>query len=141
MLRLLLDVWLLRRWVDFFTVDGPELGQICGAFASKSLNLNLYCRDPASCRQFYGYCALFIRSLTFLLPCLSFYLQGKGSRIVATMAKKSVGDLSKADLDGKVVFVRADLNVSLKTFDFGWRGFPSSSLYHNLRICFDFNVQ
>jgi phosphoglycerate kinase len=40
-------------------------------------------------------------------------LQGKGSRIVATMAKKSVGDLSKADLEGKVVFVRADLNVSM----------------------------
>ena len=29
------------------------------------------------------------------------------------MAKKSVGDLSKADLEGKVVFVRADLNVPL----------------------------
>jgi hypothetical protein len=41
-----------------------------------------------------------------------FILQGKGSRVVATMAKKSVGDLSKADLEGKVVFVRADLNVS-----------------------------
>ena len=27
------------------------------------------------------------------------------------MAKKSVGDLGKADLEGKVVFVRADLNV------------------------------
>ncbi|KAL4514662.1 hypothetical protein Ndes2526B_g03994 [Nannochloris sp. 'desiccata'] len=40
-------------------------------------------------------------------------VQGKGSRIVATMAKKSVGDLSKADLEGKVVFVRADLNVPL----------------------------
>jgi phosphoglycerate kinase len=39
-------------------------------------------------------------------------LQGKGSRVVATMAKKSVGDLTKADLEGKVVFVRADLNVS-----------------------------
>jgi phosphoglycerate kinase len=38
-------------------------------------------------------------------------LQGKGSRVVATMAKKSVGDLTKADLEGKVVFVRADLNV------------------------------
>lgn len=33
--------------------------------------------------------------------------------MVATMAKKSVGDLSKADLEGKVVFVRADLNVSI----------------------------
>jgi len=33
--------------------------------------------------------------------------------MVATMAKKSVGDLSKADLEGKVVFVRADLNVPL----------------------------
>lgn len=40
-------------------------------------------------------------------------MQGKGSRVVATMAKKSVGDLSKADLEGKVVFVRADLNVPL----------------------------
>ncbi|PRW58139.1 phosphoglycerate kinase isoform A [Chlorella sorokiniana] len=39
--------------------------------------------------------------------------QGAGSRVVATMAKKSVGDLSKADLEGKVVFVRADLNVPL----------------------------
>eukprot|EP00951_Prasinocladus_malaysianus_P007910 scaffold56977_cov39-Prasinocladus_malaysianus.AAC.1 len=29
------------------------------------------------------------------------------------MAKKSVGDLSKADLEGKVVFMRADLNVPL----------------------------
>jgi hypothetical protein len=28
------------------------------------------------------------------------------------MAKKSVGDLSRADLEGKVVFVRCDLNVS-----------------------------
>ena len=27
------------------------------------------------------------------------------------MAKRDVGDLSKADLEGKVVFVRADLNV------------------------------
>ena len=39
--------------------------------------------------------------------------QGAGSRAVATMAKKSVGDLSRADLEGKVVFVRADLNVRL----------------------------
>merc|ERR1719421_1993596 len=29
------------------------------------------------------------------------------------MAKKSVGDLSKADLEGKVVLVRCDLNVPL----------------------------
>lgn len=29
------------------------------------------------------------------------------------MAKKSVGDLSAADLEGKKVFVRADLNVPL----------------------------
>jgi phosphoglycerate kinase len=40
-------------------------------------------------------------------------VKGAGSRVVATMAKKSVGDLSKADLEGKVVFVRADLNVPL----------------------------
>lgn len=44
---------------------------------------------------------------------LKLLVQGKGSRVVATMAKKSVGDLSKADLEGKVVFVRADLNVPL----------------------------
>lgn len=37
------------------------------------------------------------------------------ARSVVTMAakKKSVGDLSKADLEGKVVFMRADLNVPL----------------------------
>ena len=34
-------------------------------------------------------------------------------RVVAAMAKKSVGDLTKADLEGKKVFVRADLNVPL----------------------------
>lgn len=42
-----------------------------------------------------------------------FVMQKTGTRAVATMAKKSVGDLSKADLEGKVVFVRADLNVPL----------------------------
>eukprot|EP01025_Chloroclados_australasicus_P022994 TRINITY_DN234_c1_g1_i10.p2 TRINITY_DN234_c1_g1~~TRINITY_DN234_c1_g1_i10.p2 ORF type:complete len:474 (-),score=78.95 TRINITY_DN234_c1_g1_i10:234-1655(-) len=36
-----------------------------------------------------------------------------GLRQVLCMAKKSVGDLSSADLKGKVVFVRADLNVPL----------------------------
>ncbi|KAL4437111.1 hypothetical protein ABPG75_004250 [Micractinium tetrahymenae] len=40
-------------------------------------------------------------------------VKGAGSRVVTTMAKKSVGDLTKADLEGKVVFVRADLNVPL----------------------------
>ncbi|KAL3333790.1 hypothetical protein AABB24_033712 [Solanum stoloniferum] len=34
-------------------------------------------------------------------------------RAVVSMAKKSVGDLSSADLKGKKVFVRADLNVPL----------------------------
>ncbi|KAK4434691.1 Phosphoglycerate kinase, chloroplastic [Sesamum alatum] len=37
----------------------------------------------------------------------------KPVRGVASMAKKSVGDLSAADLKGKKVFVRADLNVPL----------------------------
>ncbi|RRT78296.1 hypothetical protein B296_00027284 [Ensete ventricosum] len=37
----------------------------------------------------------------------------RGSRGVASMAKKSVGDLTAADLKGKKVFVRADLNVPL----------------------------
>ncbi len=32
---------------------------------------------------------------------------------MVTCAKKSVGDLKKADLEGKTVFVRADLNVPL----------------------------
>ncbi|XP_010487004.1 PREDICTED: phosphoglycerate kinase 1, chloroplastic-like [Camelina sativa] len=40
-------------------------------------------------------------------------VRGKGSRGVVSMAKKSVGDLTSADLKGKKVFVRADLNVPL----------------------------
>ena len=35
------------------------------------------------------------------------------SRVVVEAVKKSVGDLQKADLEGKRVFVRADLNVPL----------------------------
>jgi phosphoglycerate kinase len=38
---------------------------------------------------------------------------GGGRRAVVCMAKKSVGDLGEADLKGKRVFVRADLNVPL----------------------------
>lgn len=38
---------------------------------------------------------------------------GKGVRGVTSMAKKSVGDLTAADLKGNKVFVRADLNVPL----------------------------
>ncbi|KAL6839320.1 hypothetical protein ACP4OV_030992 [Aristida adscensionis] len=37
----------------------------------------------------------------------------RGTRAVATMAKKSVGELTAADLEGKRVLVRADLNVPL----------------------------
>uniref|UniRef100_A0A2P2M3S0 Phosphoglycerate kinase n=1 Tax=Rhizophora mucronata TaxID=61149 RepID=A0A2P2M3S0_RHIMU len=37
----------------------------------------------------------------------------KAGRAVVSMAKKSVGDLTAADLKGKKVFVRADLNVPL----------------------------
>lgn len=44
-------------------------------------------------------------------------LKARGSsnpvRAVVSMAKKSVGDLTSADLKGKKVFVRADLNVPL----------------------------
>lgn len=40
-------------------------------------------------------------------------VRGKGSRGVVSMAKKSVGDLTSADLKGKKVFVRAGLNVPL----------------------------
>ncbi|CAJ2659163.1 unnamed protein product [Trifolium pratense] len=39
-------------------------------------------------------------------------VSGRGMRVVS-MAKKSVGDLSAAELKGKKVFVRADLNVPL----------------------------
>lgn len=35
------------------------------------------------------------------------------SRVVVEAVKRSVGDLSRADLEGKRVFVRADLNVPL----------------------------
>ncbi|XP_039140261.1 phosphoglycerate kinase, chloroplastic-like [Dioscorea cayenensis subsp. rotundata] len=38
---------------------------------------------------------------------------GRGVRGVVSMAKKSVGDLTEAELKGKVVFMRADLNVPL----------------------------
>lgn len=38
---------------------------------------------------------------------------GGGGGLVISMAKKSVGDLTSADLKGKKVFVRADLNVPL----------------------------
>lgn len=40
-------------------------------------------------------------------------VSGKGSRGVVTMSKKSVGSLTEADLKGKRVLVRADLNVPL----------------------------
>lgn len=40
-------------------------------------------------------------------------IKTKGTRAVVSMAKKSVGELSGADLKGKKVFVRADLNVPL----------------------------
>ena len=38
---------------------------------------------------------------------------GGGRGLVVCMAKRSVGDLKEAELKGKVVFVRADLNVPL----------------------------
>lgn len=40
-------------------------------------------------------------------------IKGKATRGVVSMAKKSVGDLTGADLKGKKVFIRADLNVPL----------------------------
>jgi phosphoglycerate kinase len=39
--------------------------------------------------------------------------QTRTARLVVEAAKKSIGDLSKGDLEGKVVLVRADLNVPL----------------------------
>ncbi|XP_066315197.1 phosphoglycerate kinase, cytosolic-like isoform X1 [Miscanthus floridulus] len=45
--------------------------------------------------------------------CRSASSAGWGTRAAATMAKKSVGDLAAADLEGKRVLVRADLNVPL----------------------------
>ncbi len=38
---------------------------------------------------------------------------GRSSRVIVEAVKKSVGDLTKADLEGKRVLVRADLNVPL----------------------------
>jgi phosphoglycerate kinase len=45
--------------------------------------------------------------------CRSASSAGRGTRAAATMAKKSVGDLAAAELEGKRVLVRADLNVPL----------------------------
>ncbi|KAJ1285812.1 hypothetical protein BS78_03G306200 [Paspalum vaginatum] len=45
--------------------------------------------------------------------CRSASAAGHEARAAATMAKKSVGDLAAADLEGKRVLVRADLNVPL----------------------------
>ncbi|XP_004970258.1 phosphoglycerate kinase, chloroplastic isoform X1 [Setaria italica] len=45
--------------------------------------------------------------------CRSESSAGREARAAATMAKKSVGDLAAADLEGKRVLVRADLNVPL----------------------------
>ena len=45
--------------------------------------------------------------------CRSESAAGRGARAAATMAKKSVGDLAAADLEGKRVLLRADLNVPL----------------------------
>jgi phosphoglycerate kinase len=45
--------------------------------------------------------------------CRSASSAGREARAVATTAKKSVGDLAAADLEGKRVLVRADLNVPL----------------------------
>jgi len=40
-------------------------------------------------------------------------LTRRGAKLIVEAAKRSVGDLSEADLKGKKVFVRADLNVPL----------------------------
>merc|ERR1719221_2444618 len=37
----------------------------------------------------------------------------RGAKLIVEAAKRSVGDLTEADLKGKKVFVRADLNVPL----------------------------
>jgi len=61
-------------------------------------------------------------SLAFAAQAVSGYNMAMPSKIAASrvaragpveMAKKSVGDLTKADLEGKVVLVRCDLNVPL----------------------------
>lgn len=52
-------------------------------------------------------------SLYVLSKTHSFKSSAKPIRVVASMAKKSVGDLTSSDLKGKRVFVRADLNVPL----------------------------
>lgn len=60
----------------------------------------------------------FLVFLVFLLHVVNaFQLQSLGARTynrLLEMAKKSVGDLTEADLRGKRVFVRADFNVPLE---------------------------
>lgn len=51
-------------------------------------------------------------------------MQTRKATFTVEAAKKSVSDLSKSDLEGKVVFVRADLNVS------GWPAMGRG--YHGL---------
>lgn len=49
--------------------------------------------------------------LSVAAPVMS--MRSSRGRVIVEAAKKSVGDLNKADLEGKRVFVRADLNVPL----------------------------
>ncbi|CAO2166710.1 unnamed protein product [Urochloa humidicola] len=60
-------------------------------------------------------CAGADRRLPIYAPprCRSASSAGREARAAATTAKKSVGDLAAADLEGKRVLVRADLNVPL----------------------------
>jgi len=53
-----------------------------------------------------------VREVSAVAPRTT-YRASRSSRVVVEAAKKSVGDLSKADLEGKRVLVRADLNVPL----------------------------
>jgi len=66
-----------------------------------------------SCAAFNGFSkhSLFASKQVQIVDLVS--KAGRGTRNVVTMAKKSVSDLKEDDLKGKVVFVRADLNVPL----------------------------
>ncbi|XP_059661864.1 phosphoglycerate kinase, chloroplastic-like [Cornus florida] len=72
-----------------------------------------FLRNPLRRLGFAGAAVDPLLSLHVAARLRSLKASGKSSRGVASMAKKSVGDLTAAELKGKKVFVRADLNVPL----------------------------
>ncbi|CAL5321301.1 unnamed protein product [Camellia sinensis] len=81
--------------------------------APSSLPATRFLRSSTRRLGFAGAAADPLLSLHVASKLRSLKATGKASRGVASMAKKSVGDLTAAELKGKKVFVRADLNVPL----------------------------